>query len=323
MQCRLRLVAAVLGCAALGACAGAGSMSGALSENAFPVQPEGTAPRAYVRYFPQRDDDIAWENDRTAFRIYGPELETAAPPFSSGIDAWGKKVRTPVLNKWYTAGEHAYHYDRGEGMDGYKTGASRGAGGIGVWNAQDKKLYVSHDWGTYKILHNGPDYASFRVTYAPWRVSTPAEAVSNPGAPGRKVWQVTVITLPMGSNLNRITTTLYSNEPGDITVAVGLATHGVTDGILGHAGNGRITYWDKADSAPDDKNNNGYMGVAEIVNPAQLVGEVHTDSDNLLLIKAQPGVPFTYYAGACWSNGLDFHSNKQWDAYVNGFAAKF
>jgi hypothetical protein len=41
-------------------------------------------PRATVRYAPERLDDILWENDRTAHRIYGPALEAAEPPSTSG-----------------------------------------------------------------------------------------------------------------------------------------------------------------------------------------------------------------------------------------------
>ena len=45
------------------------------------------APRASVRFAPYRYDDLLWENDRTAHRIYGPALQAHEPPSSSGIDA--------------------------------------------------------------------------------------------------------------------------------------------------------------------------------------------------------------------------------------------
>jgi hypothetical protein len=54
---------------------------------------EGRKPRAVAVLAPYRYDDILWENDRTAHRIYGHALEAAEPPSSSGIDAWGKSVR--------------------------------------------------------------------------------------------------------------------------------------------------------------------------------------------------------------------------------------
>lgn len=279
-------------------------------------------PQAYVRYAPERDDDIAWENDRTAFRIFGPELETAAPPFSSGIDVWSKKGRNPVINTWYQQGEHSYHIDHGTGMDCYKVGAGRGCGGIAVYNPDDHKYYVSHDWQSFSIINRGPKEAVFQVTYAPWRVTTPAQKVENPGDPGRKVWQVTKISLPMGSNLNRIETTLYSNEPGPLTVAIGLATHNVKDGMLWKQGT-RMTFWDKADHIPEDKNDNGYNGVALIANPADFQHFDQTPDDNLAIITATPGKPFVYYTGACWSNGPDFHSDTQWNHYIETFKTDF
>ena len=48
----------------------------------------GQKPRATVMLAPYRYDDILWENDRTAHRIYGHALEAVEPPSSSGIDAW-------------------------------------------------------------------------------------------------------------------------------------------------------------------------------------------------------------------------------------------
>src|SRR6266705_2564028 len=50
---------------------------------------EGQKPRAVAVLAPYRYDDILWENDRTAHRIYGHALEANEPPSSSGIDAWG------------------------------------------------------------------------------------------------------------------------------------------------------------------------------------------------------------------------------------------
>jgi hypothetical protein len=285
--------------------------------------PTGQSPaQAYVRYIPERDDDIAWENDRTAFRIYGPELETAAPPFSSGIDVWAKKTRPPVINDWYAAGEHSYHIDKGNGMDCYKVGAGRGCGGLAIWNPDEKKYFVSHDWSAFSILNRGPKEASFQIAYSPWRVTTPAQQVSNPGDPGRKVWQVSTVTLPMGSNLNRIETTLYSNDPSPLTVAIGLASHGDDSGKLLQSDT-RMTWWDKADHIPEDKNDNGFNGTALIVNPAQFIRYEKTENDHLALIKVTPGVPFVYYAGACWSKGPDFHADGQWDMYINNFHANF
>ena len=60
---------------------------------------EDVTPRAYARLVPERKDDLAWENDKVAFRVYGPALRSG--PEDSGIDVWCKRVARPVIDKWY------------------------------------------------------------------------------------------------------------------------------------------------------------------------------------------------------------------------------
>src|SRR5205085_8225450 len=95
----------------------------------------------YSRFVPERIDDYAWENDRVAFRTYGPVtqriVEEGKPggTLSSGLDCWLKRVPYPVIDKWYKKSIEggSYHKDEGEGYDPYHVGLSRGCGGIGVW----------------------------------------------------------------------------------------------------------------------------------------------------------------------------------------------
>src|SRR5690606_32212285 len=121
-------------------------------------------------------DDYAWENDRVAFRTYGPEAQRLTEnneqggTLTSGIDAWFKKVEYPIIDKWYAENLEnpgTYHKDTGEGYDPYHVGASRGIGGIGVW--QNDSLYVSKNFVEYKRIANGPIRTIFELTYAPWQ----------------------------------------------------------------------------------------------------------------------------------------------------------
>jgi hypothetical protein len=58
-----------------------------------------TELRTFARFVPERIDDFAWENDKVAFRTYGPraqEITESGEPggtLSSGIDCWLKRVR--------------------------------------------------------------------------------------------------------------------------------------------------------------------------------------------------------------------------------------
>ena len=80
---------------------------------------------AFGRFVPEREDDFAWENDKVAFRIYGPSSNGKGQV--SGVDAWLKKVPYSIIDKWYA--EHlsgtSYHEDQGEGYDPFHVGDSR------------------------------------------------------------------------------------------------------------------------------------------------------------------------------------------------------
>jgi hypothetical protein len=261
---------------------------------------EGRKPRATVVLAPYRFDDILWENDRTAHRIYGHALEAAEPPSSSGIDAWGKNVRWPYMERQLKTGrQHDYH---GEGLDFYDVDTTRGAGGLGVW--QDNKLWVSRNWKSCEILRNGPEVASFKVDYAPWPVNV-----------DRKVWESRTFTLPLGTNFTRLVSTISSDKPDPLVVGIGITRrkgHNGSGVFTKDLGAGRVSYWEPTDPV------NGTMGIAVMVDPKALV-EVRQDADNyLVLVKVEPGKPFVYYMGAAWDKGLDFQTRASWEAYVRG-----
>lgn len=77
------------------------------------VRPNGTAdftitpgtPKAMKTYvcgkqYPERVDDIAWENDRTAYRVYGPALQRTGEK-AYGIDVWLKNTPDLEVEKRY------------------------------------------------------------------------------------------------------------------------------------------------------------------------------------------------------------------------------
>jgi hypothetical protein len=264
--------------------------------------PTGAArlPRAAVALAPYRFDDLLWENDRIAHRIYGHALEAEQPPSSSGIDSWGKNVRWPFMERQlHTGDQHRYH---GEGFDFYDVGTTRGSGGLGIWF--DNKLWVSRNYRRYRILRNGPDVAEFEVDYAPWPVDV-----------ARTVRETRRFALPTGTNFTRMVSTISSSAPGDLIVGIGIAKHptSTADGhIVTDRASGRMTWWGPEDPVK------GAMGVAIMVDPAAIVA-FREDFDNyLVLVRVKPGQPFVYYEGAAWSKGLDFHTKGQWQAYVAG-----
>jgi hypothetical protein len=88
---------------------------------------------AYGRFVPEREDDFTWENDKVAFRVYGPS--SGGKGSVSGVDPWFKKVDYSIIDKWYAnfLQDISYHEDHGEGYDIYHVGPSRGVGGTAIW----------------------------------------------------------------------------------------------------------------------------------------------------------------------------------------------
>ncbi|MDB5325775.1 MAG: glycosyl hydrolase family 88 [Phycisphaerales bacterium] len=262
-----------------------------------PAQPVAGAT-AFARHVPERLDDIAWENDRIAFRIYGPALQNDPKSTSgSGIDVWAKSVRRLVINDWYASKD--YHHDHGAGLDYYDVGRSRGDGGLGVWSG--KKLWVSADWASFSILDKGPSECGFEITYAPWN------------ADGRRVWETRTVTLKAGSNLNRIESTMHSDQPGEMVIGIGLKRRDGKGAVLvKEPERGLLSLWQPPEKA-------GTIGLGVLVDPAMIIGYEQDDLNHLVLIKVQPDRPFVYYAGACWDRGLDFKSADAWTAYLRDF----
>ena len=286
------------GMAALLAClANPGGAAAERVGGAAPERPRQGEARAVVSIAANRLNDLMWENDRAAFRIYSRDLEAAEPPSSSGIDTWGKKVRVPFMVN--QLGRN-YHADSGEGLDFYSVGTSRGAGGLGIWH--DNKLWTSRNYASHRVLQTGGKVASFEVAYAPW----PVDVV-------RKVWEERRFTLPLGTNFTRMVSTIRSDRPEDLLVGIGIhkfSTSRTPGKLTVDREHGLMSVW--SEGTPEQ----GAMGVAVLVDPA-LVADVKQDAENdLLLIRVKPGKPFVYYAGSAWSHGLDFASQEAWEAYV-------
>lgn len=257
--------------------------------------PSDRTPRATVTLADYRYDDLLWENDRTAHRIYGHALEKAEPPSGSGVDSWGKNVVWPYADRQLRTGDqHAYH---GEGLDFYNVGTTRGAGGLGIWH--DNKLWTSRNYRSYRILKNGPQVADFQVDYAPWPVDVT-----------RKVWETRRFTLPLGTHFTRMVSTLRSDKPGALIVGIGIGKRTTGDGgeLTVDRARGLLSWW-----GPDDPHH-GRMMIGLRVDPKMIV-EVRQDADNhLVLLRVQPGKPFVYYSGSGWNLGQgNIRDRAAWD----------
>lgn len=265
-------------------------------------EPATGPSRVFGRFVPERFDDFAWENDRVAFRVYGKALETnqAEPLTSSGVDVWCKRTRDLVIDKWYKAG--TYHTDHGEGLDAYTVGPSRGCGGLAI--VRDGKRYVSRNFRGWRVVSNGPLRVEFVLSYEPWE------------AGGVMVSEEKRISLDAGQNLSHFESTFKTDPPGaDFQVAVGVAVHQRTADASLALEAGTMRVWEDAGKAG--------KGGCSAAFPATGLEAMNQDGGHLwATLKAQDGVPVSYWAGFGWDKSGDFADMAAWDAYLAAFARR-
>jgi hypothetical protein len=241
-------------------------------------------------------DYMAWENDRIAFRLYGPQCEKTL--VSSGVDVWAKRVTRPVID---AMSKRDYHRDLGDGVDCYSVGKGRGTGGLGIW--KDGELYVSRNLKSWKILANGPLRVVIEMDYAPW------------DAGGIQVSEVKRITLDAGSQLNRIESLLQFSGAEPVTAAIGL-------GVPKNAGTtlspdqGWAAVW----QATEGKDN-GMLGIGMVASSPERTQFKEALGHVLMLSPVDAGQTVTYYAGAGWTKH-GFADTAAWNAYLQDFARR-
>lgn len=257
-------------------------------------------PKAYIRYMPEANGNILWENDRIAFRVYGPPVKDRV---SSGIDVWTKSVDYPIIDKWYqlNAEGKEYHKDRGEGCDFFHVGFGRGNGGTAIWH--NGKPYISQPYATHKILKNTPEEIEFELVYAPWEVE------------GYRVSERKVISMKMGSNLFKVVSTFDTDYKGPLTAAIGISFANKPD-VLPDSKTGTLTLWESYQPK------NGELGTSVVANPAIVKGFATVEKDQFMLVNVKAGQPITYYVGAGWTKNPHVKSKQDWLTYIQNEVPK-
>lgn len=256
----------------------------------------------YSRLVPERVDDYTWENDKIAFRVYGPKGQAEAlagvkgSTLSSGVDIWFKRTEKSVINEWYKGyltDPMYYHKDtRGEGYDPYHVGDSRGTGGIGIW--KDEKLQVSQNFISSKTIAEGPLRTVFELTYAPW---------SEFG-----VKETKRISLDLGSNFSKFESSFDTEKPVP-NYTIGISLHKNDGDSKLNDKDGYYLHWEKIDDAFVGE---GIVVNSKIVEKSVAFKSETPDQSNLLVI-TKPQKKLTYYAGFAWQKSGQIRTQKDWE----------
>ena len=301
--------------------------------------PEAFDVKACGRCYPERMDDMAWENDLVAFRAYGPALQ-AKGERGFGYDLFTKYNTTePMLEAMYAkeldketlakiaelkktdpkaaaelSRERSYHIDHGYGMDCYAVGPTLGAG-VAALMVNDMIIYP-WCYKNQEILDNGPLRFTVKLEFTPLTVKGDSTVV-----------ETRLITLDAGSHLNK-TAVSYSNLKETLPIVAGIVLHEPDGAVVADAANGYITYVDPT-TGPD--NGKIFMGVAvpAVVKDAKTVlfsekekkERNNADGHVLAVSDYEPGSEYIYYWGFAWDKA-DIKTADAWNRYMADFAQK-
>ncbi|MBA0883879.1 DUF4861 family protein [Flavobacterium undicola] len=259
----------------------------------------------YARFVPERIDDFAWENDRVAFRTYGPQAQRLVEEgkeggtLSSGIDLWFKKVNHSIIDSWYAKNVVApgyYHIEHGEGYDPYHVGSSRGSGGTGIW--EKDSLYISKNYTKYRIIATGPLRTIFELDYAPWSKY--------------EVKETKRISLDLGSNFSKFENKISSSSVIP-NYTLGITLHKEKGVVAINAQNGIFRHWEPID--------NSFVGEGIVIDPKVVKSAIDhrskaADQSQILMVTTPKNNTLTYYVGFAWTGSAQVQSVQDWDAML-------
>lgn len=300
-------------------------------------QPSHVNTLVYGRQYPERLDDIAWENDKAAYRAYGPALQKTGEK-AYGYDVFTKSVSELVVEDRYAmeldkdaramikklreegkkteadslANAISYHIDHGNGMDCYAVGPTLGGGTAALM--PDSVIAYPYCYNSYEILDNGPLRFTIKMEFNPLTIDGDTTVV-----------ETRVIQLDKGSHLNK-TTVSYTSLKKEYPIGVGLVVHEATpDKYYMNAEGGYISYADPTTN-PNADNGTVYVGAVfpnqlEVAKFQSFEKPVAGAVGHVMGINTyQPGDEFEYYWGSAWSKcGFD---DEKWNSYLGEYAMK-
>ena len=270
--------------------------------------------KSYVmgKCYPERADDITWENDLGIYRVYGPALQRSGER-SFGTDVWVKNTPELVVEDRYRkhlwgVGQRdslkrigqpeeaneiyvatSFHHDHGKGLDCYGVGASLGCGAPALM--RNGALLFPYCYKTYRILDNGPLRFTVELTY---------------NATTDGMTEHRLISLDRGSHFNRMTV-WYDGIKEPLILATGVVLHNEDNLLLDKH---YVLYADPTDN-PKVHQSQIYVGTLfpkGVDKTLILKGELNHGTG---IIFGYRGEPYTYYFGSAWS-GYDVRTMSQW-----------
>jgi rhamnogalacturonyl hydrolase YesR len=311
-------------------------------------QPQDYELTCNGRIYPNRWDDLVWENDRCAWRFYGPGAHKNMKNSAYGFDTFVKNTPHPIQDQLYhneltsygvnermrreqspldwneVHRGYTYHRNHGAGMDAYTVGATLGAGAPALMSPptegdREGLLYPLY-YEKAEILDNGPLRFTVRMTMPKQPLSALGSVAG--GSSADSIREIRLITQDCGSHFARVEVT-YEGITRPTPVCAGIVIHeSAPNAYVLNKKEGYITYAEPLDLADRRMNGEHYIGifipkgqnskfnVRYTPLPEKRAGGI---GHALIQTTYTPSQPFVYYTGSAWSL-YDVPTHAIWQA---------
>ena len=251
------------------------------------------------RMYPERLDDIAFENDRIGFRLYGPAMQRKGEK-GFGHDVWVKRTTDFVLEELYSNDPRlSFHLDYGRALDCYGVGPTLGCGTPCL--VRDGKIVYPWCYDSYKILDKGPLRFTVQVNF--------------PTVDG--VTEHRILSLDKGSNFCEATVWYTTTDPDGLpsgtSVAAGLAIRAADPTTVVMSKD----YVHYADPTVDPERHQ-FQIYSALLFPDTEVQMKQMENHVLGIQKHSQQGRFHYFFGAAWSE-FDVRSQAEWQLRIEWF----
>lgn len=282
------------------------------------------APAVCGRAYPERADDIAWENETAGYRVYGPATQAKGEK-GYGYDIFFKYEGAPVVEELYAAqcsaenwrkadslrsidarladefiASFTYHNDHGKGMDCYAVGPTMGAG-ISAPVLANGDFAFPWCYTKARIIDNGPLRFTIELEFEPRTVGSDKDVVEK-----------RLITLDSHALLNKCRVS-YKGLSAGIPVAAGFPLRDSSGTVADLAG--IIAY---SDPTQGDNNGRAYLG---IIAPAGFSRAAETHGHIVGITDLPADGELEYYWGFVWDRNNPGITLSAWAETLRSLAA--
>ena len=275
----------------------------------------------YGKLYPDRFDDLAYENDVVGFRIYGPGTQKKGER-SYGYDIFVKYPDSGIVLPYLFHEQHSadnwakvdslrkidkaqakameesisYHIDHGRGADFYAVGPTLGCGVTALLD-DDGRIQFPWCYEKAEIVENGPDRFEAVLTFAPVVIE------------GDTVTERRRIVLDKGSYLNYCEVT-YDGLSRPRTLVAGVPRRDDAQAFMS-PGLGLLAYED-----PTQRKDSGKIFTGVVIPGG--AERMYEDQNHILAsVTVKPGETFRYMWGNAWSKGR-IPTFAKWLNYLSG-----